>query len=91
MGQNTSSALPRPSDTTDGGTTATRYATFGHSRRGQPPKMVLTVDSQRQSDEPYIIFEQRRPIAEGQQLWVNYGRDYFFGQNGEPIDRGFDY
>ena len=35
--------------------------------------------------------EQRRPIAEGQQLWVNYGRDYFFGQNGEPIDRGFDY
>ena len=53
--------------------------------------MVLTVDSQRQSDEPYIIFEQRRPIAEGQQLWVNYGRDYFLGQNGEPIDRGFDY
>lgn len=58
------------------------------SHNGQ---MVLTVDSQRQSDEPYIIFEQRRPIAEGQQLWVNYGRDYFFGQNGEPIDRGFDY
>jgi hypothetical protein len=65
-----------------------RYVNHNSSRRCQ---MILTVDSQRQSDEPYIIFEQRRPIAAGQQIWVNYGKDYFIGKHGDPIDRGFGY
>ena len=40
---------------------------------------------------PFVQFEQVLTIEADDQIFVNYGREFFLDGNGQLIDRGFNY
>ena len=62
------------------------------NHRSHRPQLALTISSMEvHASSPFVLFEQVRRIEAGEQIFVNYGREFFIDDNGRDIDRGFAY
>jgi len=62
------------------------------NHRRRRPQLALTVSSMAvHALSPFVQFEQVLAIDAGDQIFVNYGREFFLDGNGQLIDRGFNY
>ena len=62
------------------------------NHRRRRPQLAQTVSSMEvHALSPFVQFEQVLTIEAGDQIFVNYGREFFLDDNGQIIDRGFNY
>ena len=62
------------------------------NHRRRRPQLAQTVSSMEvHALSPFVHFEQVRMIEAGEQIFVDYGKEYFVDAQGQPIERGFNY